>query len=56
MDRDVQAHGGEVFARVGKNRWECLNCGAIVISEKAPEMCPVCKHPRAYFALACDNF
>lgn len=47
---------GEVFARKGKNRWECLNCGAIVISENAPEMCPVCKHPKAYFALEPDNF
>lgn len=47
---------GEVFVRSGKNRWECLNCGAIVISEKAPEMCPVCKHPKAYFALEPDNF
>lgn len=47
---------GEVFVRTGKNRWECLNCGAIVISEKAPEMCPVCKHPKAYFALEADNF
>ncbi len=42
---------GEVFVRTGKNRWECLNCGAIVISDAAPEQCPVCKHPRAYFAL-----
>ncbi len=45
---------GEVFVRAGKNRWECLNCGAIIISEQAPEMCPVCKHPRAYFAIAKD--
>ncbi len=42
---------GEVFVRTGKNRWECLNCGAVVISEGAPELCPVCKHPKAYFAL-----
>ena len=46
---------GEVFVRTGKCRWECLNCGAIIISEKAPEMCPVCKHPRAYFALEPEN-
>ena len=46
---------GEVFVRTGKRRWECLNCGAIIISEKAPEMCPVCKHPRAYFALEPEN-
>ena len=47
---------GEVFVRTGKNRWECLNCGAIVISEKAPELCPVCKHPKAYFALEAKNY
>ena len=46
---------GEVFVRTGKNRWECLNCGAIIISESAPEMCPVCKHPKAYFALEAEN-
>ncbi|MEG1480353.1 MAG: ferritin family protein [Kiritimatiellia bacterium] len=42
---------GEVFVRSGKTRWECLNCGAVIISEKAPEQCPVCKHAKAYFAL-----
>ena len=47
---------GEVFVRSGKNRWECLNCGAVVISEKAPELCPVCKHPRAYFAIEAQNY
>ena len=47
---------GEVFVRSGKNRWECLNCGAVVISEKAPELCPVCKHPRAYFEVEAKNY
>ena len=47
---------GEVFVRTGKNRWECLNCGAIVISEKAPELCPVCKHPQAYFEIEAQNY
>ena len=47
---------GEVFVRSGKNRWECLNCGAVVISEKAPELCPVCKHPRAYFEVESKNY
>ena len=46
---------GEVFVRTGKCRWECLNCGAVIISDKAPELCPVCKHPRAYFALEPEN-
>ena len=32
----------EVFVRIGKNRWQCRNCGAIIESESAPEKCPVC--------------
>ncbi len=46
---------GEVFVRLDKKRWKCLNCGAILIADKAPELCPVCKHPRAYFALEPDG-
>jgi rubrerythrin len=47
---------GEVWVRVGKNRWQCRNCGAIVEGEAAPELCPVCAHPKAYFQLEADNF
>lgn len=47
---------GEVWVRVGKNKWQCRNCGAIVESESAPEKCPVCDHPKAYFQLAQENF
>ena len=47
---------GEVWKRVGKNKWQCRNCGAIIESESAPEKCPVCAHPRAYFQLEADNF
>jgi len=47
---------GEVWVRVGKNRWQCRNCGAIIESESAPEKCPVCDHPRAYFQLEQSNF
>ena len=46
---------GEVWVRVGKNKWQCRNCGAIVTGKKAPEVCPVCAHPRAYFQLEADN-
>lgn len=42
---------GEVWERIGKNRWQCRNCGHIYIGEKAPDECPVCKHPRAYFQI-----
>ena len=47
---------GEVWKRVGKNKWQCRNCGAIVESESAPEICPVCDHPKAYFQLEQNNF
>ena len=47
---------GEVWVRVGQNKWQCRNCGAIVESAEAPEKCPVCDHPRAYFQLQADNF
>ena len=47
---------GEVWVRVGQNRWQCRNCGAIVEGEAAPEKCPVCAHPKAYFQLEANNF
>ena len=47
---------GEVWVRVGKNKWQCRNCGAIIESESAPAKCPVCDHPRAYFQLEQKNF
>ena len=47
---------GEVWVRIGPNRWQCRNCGAIIESESAPEKCPVCDHPKAYFQLEADNF
>ncbi len=46
----------EVWVKVGERRWECRNCGHIYIGEKAPELCPVCKHPRAYFELEEQNY
>ena len=38
------------------NVWECSNCGHIVIGKKAPEVCPVCKHPRSYFQIKAENY
>ena len=40
---------GEVFQKGSITIWECGNCGHIHVGEKAPEICPVCKHPQAYF-------
>ena len=47
---------GEVWVRVGENRWECRNCGHIYIGASAPEACPVCKHPKAYFEIEALNY
>ena len=46
----------EVFAKSEVKVWECRNCGHIVVGEKAPEVCPVCAHPQAYFEVHIDNF
>ena len=48
--------GGLVFSREGEQIWKCANCGHIVIGKKAPEMCPVCAHPKAYFEISARNF
>lgn len=45
-----------VFKREEKQVWICGNCGHIVIAEKAPEICPVCDHPKAYFELRKVNY
>ena len=46
----------EVFAKSDVKVWECRNCGHIIVGEKAPEECPVCAHPQAYFEVHVDNF
>jgi rubrerythrin len=48
--------GGLVFSREDDRLWQCSNCGHIVIGKKAPEACPVCKHPKAYFQIRSDNY
>ena len=47
---------GSVFAKKEKSVWICRNCGHIVDAENAPKMCPVCKHPQAYFELRIINY
>ncbi|MDR1390176.1 MAG: rubrerythrin family protein [Treponema sp.] len=47
---------GVVFSREGDQIWQCSNCGHIVIGKKAPELCPVCKHPKAYFQIRAQNY
>ena len=46
----------EVFEKSGVTVWECRNCGHIVIGTSAPEICPVCKHPQAYFEVRQENY
>ena len=46
----------EVFEKSGVTLWECRNCGHLVIGTKAPEVCPVCKHPQAYFEVRKENY
>ncbi|HAL18601.1 MAG TPA: rubrerythrin family protein [Spirochaetaceae bacterium] len=46
----------EVFKRSDVKIWECRNCGHIVVGTKAPEICPVCAHPQAYFEISAENY
>lgn len=46
----------EVFKKSEVKVWECRNCGHIVVGTEAPEECPVCAHPQAYFEVHMDNF
>ena len=47
---------GEVFKRSKAVYWICRNCGYVHEGEAAPEVCPACIHPRAFFELLCENY
>jgi rubrerythrin len=47
---------GEIFERDGIVVWKCINCGHIHIAKHAPALCPVCKHPQAFFELQAKNY
>ncbi len=47
---------GEIWERVGENRWQCRNCGHVYIGKEAPQLCPVCAHPRAHFQIEAENY
>ncbi|MDR3077881.1 MAG: rubrerythrin family protein [Planctomycetota bacterium] len=47
---------GEIFARPSSKRWECRNCGHLSEGPEAPEKCPVCQHPKAYFEIEAENY
>jgi len=46
----------KVFEKDEKVVWECANCGHLHIGESAPDVCPVCAHPKAYFKVKCENY
>ena len=52
----ANVEGGLVFSRDGDMIWQCSNCGHIVIGKNAPQVCPVCEHPQAYFQLLARNY
>ncbi len=52
--RNVEAQ--EVFKKSEVKVWECRNCGHIVIGTAAPDVCPVCAHPQAYFEVREENY
>lgn len=47
---------GIVFSRDGDMVWICRNCGHVHVGKEAPEVCPVCAHPKAYFELRAENY
>ncbi len=52
--KNVEAQ--EVFKKSSVKVWECRNCGHIVVGTEAPEVCPTCAHPKAYFELREENY
>ncbi len=48
--------GSLVFSRDGDCVWQCRNCGHVHVGKEAPETCPVCNHPKAYFQLKAENY
>jgi rubrerythrin len=48
--------GDLVFSRDNDAIWQCSNCGHIVVGKRAPEVCPVCAHPQAYFEIKAENY
>ena len=48
--------GKLVFTKEGDAVWQCSNCGHIVVGKSAPEVCPICAHPQAYFQVRAENY
>lgn len=52
----ANVENGLVFSKDGDVIWQCINCGHICIGKKAPDICPVCKHPQSYFQVKPENY
>ena len=52
----ANVQGGIVFSRDNDMMWECSNCGHVVVGKQAPDLCPVCKHPKSYFMIHATNY
>ena len=52
----ANVENGEVFAKPETTVWECRNCGHIYTGNNAPEVCPTCAHPKAYFEVNAKNY
>ena len=48
--------GDLVFSKDGDKIWKCRNCGHICIGKEAPEVCPVCNHPKSFFEIKAENY
>ncbi len=48
--------GDLVFSKDGDRIWKCRNCGHICVGKKAPDVCPVCSHPKAFFEIKAENY
>ena len=47
---------GMVFKRNDIKKWKCRNCGYVHEGKEAPEQCPACKHPQAYYEMFVENY
>lgn len=47
---------GKVFKKDTVTRWKCRNCGRVYEGKEAPEICPTCAHPQAYYEILCENY
>ena len=52
----ANVEGGLVFSSDGDMIWQCSNCGHVCVGKQAPEVCPVCAHPQAYFQIKANNY